>query len=124
MKMYGNQNALLPFDSLAKSLVFTNLYAGNRTVRGLKRNLMPPTAGESVVKREDNKNKFSTGSIFKQKGYAVKFMYGDAFFDNMEDFSQAMAMILLIKKHLNLKKLLLPIFGVFVTKICITRLLK
>jgi phosphoglycerol transferase MdoB-like AlkP superfamily enzyme len=47
---------------------------------------------------EDNKNKFSTGSIFKQKGYAVKFMYGgDAFFDNMEDFSQAMAMILLIK---------------------------
>jgi phosphoglycerol transferase MdoB-like AlkP superfamily enzyme len=39
------------------------------------------------VKHEDNKNKFSTGSIFKQKGYAVKFMYGgDAFFDNMEDF--------------------------------------
>lgn len=48
---------------------------------------MPPTAGESVVKREDNKNKFSTGSVFKQKGYNVKFMYGgDAFFDNMQDF--------------------------------------
>jgi phosphoglycerol transferase MdoB-like AlkP superfamily enzyme len=40
-----------------------------------------------VVKRDDNKNKFSTGSIFKQKGYAVKFMYGgDSFFDNMGDF--------------------------------------
>ena len=92
MKMYGNQNAITPFlDSLAtKSLVFTNLYAaGNRTVRGLEAVTLcfPPTAGESVVKREDNKNKFSTASIFKRKGYAVKFMYGgDAFFDNMEDF--------------------------------------
>lgn len=92
MKMYGNENGITPFlDSLTtKSLVFTNLYAaGNRTVRGLEAVTLcfPPTAGESVVKRADNKNKFSTGSIFKQKGYAVKFMYGgDAFFDNMEDF--------------------------------------
>ncbi len=63
--------------------------AGNRTVRGLEAVTLclPPTAGESVVKREDNKNKFSTGSIFKRKGYNVKFMYGgDAFFDNMQDF--------------------------------------
>ncbi len=92
MQMYGNTKGLTPFlDTLAtKSLVFTNLYAtGNRTVRGLEAVTLclPPTAGESVVKREDNQNKFSTGSIFKQKGYAVKFMYGgDAFFDNMEDF--------------------------------------
>ncbi|RYJ52199.1 LTA synthase family protein [Flavobacterium petrolei] len=92
MKMYGNEGNITPFlDSLAsKSLVFTNLYAvGNRTVRGLEAVTLcfPPTAGESVVKRDDNKNKFSTGSIFKQKGYAVKFMYGgDSFFDNMGDF--------------------------------------
>ena len=92
MKMYGNEKNITPFlDSLAtKSLVFTNLYAvGNRTVRGLEAVTLcfPPTAGESVVKREDNKNKFSTGGIFKQKGYAVKFMYGgDSFFDNMGDF--------------------------------------
>ena len=92
MKMYGNENNITPFlDSLAaESLVFTNVYAaGNRTVRGLEAVTLcfPPTAGESVVKREDNKNKFSTGSIFKQKGYEVKFMYGgDAFFDNMQDF--------------------------------------
>ena len=34
-----------------------------------------------------NKNKFSTGNIFQQKGYNVKYLYGgDAFFDNMEDF--------------------------------------
>jgi phosphoglycerol transferase MdoB-like AlkP superfamily enzyme len=92
MKMYGNEQNITPFlDSLAqKSLVFTNLYAaGNRTVRGLEAVTLclPPAAGESVVKREDNKNKFSTGAIFKQKGYNVKFMYGgDAFFDNMQDF--------------------------------------
>jgi phosphoglycerol transferase MdoB-like AlkP superfamily enzyme len=92
MKVYGNEQNLTPFlDSLAtKSLLFTNFYAvGNRTVRGLEAVTLcfPPTAGESVVKREDNKNKFSTGNIFKQKGYNVKYFYGgDAFFDNMEDF--------------------------------------
>jgi phosphoglycerol transferase MdoB-like AlkP superfamily enzyme len=92
MKIYGNEQNITPFlDSLAqKSMLFTNLYAvGNRTVRGLEAVTLcfPPTAGESVVKREDNKNKFSTGALFKQKGYNVKFLYGgDAFFDNMEDF--------------------------------------
>lgn len=92
MKMYGNDDNITPFlDELAtKSLVFTNLYAsGNRTVRGLEAVTLclPPTAGESVVKRKDNKDKFSTGSIFKSKGYNVKYLYGgDAFFDNMQDF--------------------------------------
>lgn len=92
LKMYGNEQNLTPFlDSLAtKSLLFTNLYAvGNRTVRGLEAVTLclPPTAGESVVKRKDNKNKFSTGNLFHQKGYNVKYMYGgDAYFDNMQDF--------------------------------------
>ncbi|CAN1511430.1 MdoB Phosphoglycerol transferase and related proteins, alkaline phosphatase superfamily [Flavobacteriaceae bacterium] len=92
MKMYGNEQNITPFlDDLAqKSLLFTNLYAvGNRTVRGLEAVTLcfPPTAGESMVKRKDNKDKFSTGALFKQKGYDVKFLYGgDAFFDNMEDF--------------------------------------
>ncbi|WP_413998393.1 LTA synthase family protein [Flavobacterium sp. W1B] len=92
MKMYGNDRGITPFlDSLAtQSLLFTNFYAsGNRTVRGLEAVTLslPPTAGESVVKRKDNKDKFTTGSIFKQKGYNVKYLYGgDAFFDNMEDF--------------------------------------
>jgi len=92
MKMYGNNQDLTPFlDSLAtQSLVFTNFYAsGNRTVRGLEAVTLclPPTAGESVVKRKDNKDKFSTGHVFNQKGYNVKYLYGgDAFFDNMEDF--------------------------------------
>ncbi|HHT8815250.1 putative phosphoglycerol transferase [Flavobacterium psychrophilum] len=92
LKTYGNEQNITPFlDSLAtKSLLFTNLYAvGNRTVRGLESVTLcvPPTAGESVVKRKDNKNKFSTGSIFAKKGYNVKYIYGgDAYFDNMEDF--------------------------------------
>ncbi|WP_309641562.1 sulfatase-like hydrolase/transferase [Flavobacterium sp.] len=92
MKHYGNENNLTPFlDSLAtKSLMFTNLYAvGNRTVRGLEAVTLclPPTAGESVIKRKDNKSKFTTGNLFKEKGYQVKFLYGgDAYFDNMQDF--------------------------------------
>ncbi|CCG53359.1 Probable phosphoglycerol transferase [Flavobacterium indicum GPTSA100-9 = DSM 17447] len=92
MKHYGNTENITPFlDELAdKSLFFTNLYAtGNRTVRGLEAVTLclPPTPGESVVKRKDNKNKFSTGCIFKSKGYQIKYLYGgDAFFDNMQDF--------------------------------------
>ena len=92
MKAYGNDKNITPFlDKLAtESMVFTNFYAsGNRTVRGLEAVTLclPPTAGESVVKRKDNKDKFTTGSVFKEKGYAVKYLYGgDAFFDNMEDF--------------------------------------
>jgi phosphoglycerol transferase MdoB-like AlkP superfamily enzyme len=92
MKRYGNEKHLTPFlDSLAdKSLEFTNIYAvGNRTVRGLEAVTLclPPTAGESVVKRKDNQNKFTTASIFKKNGYKVNYLYGgDAFFDNMESF--------------------------------------
>ncbi|MFN8325181.1 MAG: sulfatase-like hydrolase/transferase [Flavobacteriaceae bacterium] len=92
LKAYGGKKDATPFlDSLAtKSLQFTNLYAtGNRTVRGLEAVTLslPPSAAESVVKRKDNKNKFSTGYVLKQKGYQVKYLYGgDAYFDNMQDF--------------------------------------
>ena len=92
LTMYGNADNRTPFlDTLANnSLFFTNLYAtGNRTVRGLEALTLciPPTPGESVVKRKDNKNKFTTGSVFKSKGYDVKYLYGgDSYFDNMKDF--------------------------------------
>lgn len=92
MQHYGNTQKLTPFlDSLAdRSLLFTNLYAtGNRTVRGLEALTLciPPTAGESIIKRENNKNKFTTGSVFRSKGYNVKFLYGGySYFDNMQDF--------------------------------------
>lgn len=93
MKAYGYEESVTPFlDQLAqKSLFFTNLYAtGNRTVRGLEALTLciPPTAGESVIKREkENKNKFTIGSVFKSKGYSVKYLYGGySYFDNMKDF--------------------------------------
>jgi phosphoglycerol transferase MdoB-like AlkP superfamily enzyme len=92
MEHYGGTKKITPFlDSLAdRSMMFTNLYAtGNRTVRGLEALTLciPPTAGESIIKRDDNKNKFTTGSVFRSKGYDVKFLYGGySYFDNMEDF--------------------------------------
>ncbi|ANI87940.1 sulfatase [Arachidicoccus ginsenosidimutans] len=92
LQHYGNSNHLTPFlDSLAdESMFFTNLYAvGNRTVRGLEAVTLciPPAPGESIIKRKGNENKFSTGFIFKQKGYQVKFLYGGySYFDNMRDF--------------------------------------
>lgn len=94
LEHYGNNQKITPFlDSLAdQSLMFTNLYAtGNRTVRGLEALTLciPPTAGESIIKRENNKNKFTTGSVFKSKGYQTKFLYGGySYFDNMKDFFQ------------------------------------
>lgn len=106
MKAYGNDQNITPFlDQLAtESLMFTNCYAtGNRTVRGLEAVTLslPPTAGESVVKRKDNKNKFSTGSIFEKKGYSVNYLYGgDAFFDNMEDFFSGNGYTIIDKKTL------------------------
>ena len=92
LAIYGNDDNRTPFlNSLVdKSLFFTNLYAtGNRTVRGLEALTLciPPTPGESVVKRKDNKNKFTTGRVFANKGYDVKYLYGgDSYFDNMKDF--------------------------------------
>ncbi|MCC9043252.1 sulfatase-like hydrolase/transferase [Myroides sp. M-43] len=92
MSFFGNEKELTPFlDSLAnKSLFFPNTFAtGNRTVRGLEAITMciPPSPGESVVKRQDNKNKFTTGSVFAKNGYTVKYLYGgDAYFDNMKNF--------------------------------------
>ena len=92
MAAYGNTEGITPFlDSLAQKCIFlTNLYAtGNRTVRGLEALTLcvPPTPGESIVKRKDNKDKFTTGSVFKSKGYSVKYLYGGySYFDNMKDF--------------------------------------
>jgi phosphoglycerol transferase MdoB-like AlkP superfamily enzyme len=78
-------------DSLAnKSLLFTNLYAvGTRTIWGLEAVALsaPPKPGQSVIKRANNENMFSMGQIFKQKGYALKFIYGGyGYFDNMNYF--------------------------------------
>nr|WP_275855523.1 LTA synthase family protein [Sulfurimonas sp. MAG313] len=73
-----------------KSIFFNNFYAtGTRTVRGMEAITLsiPPTAGRSIVKRPNNSNMYSSGFIFKDKGYDTKFIYGGhGYFDNMNSF--------------------------------------
>lgn len=78
-------------DRLAdEGIFFTNLYAtGTRTVRGLEALTLcvPPTPGQSIVWRPKNDNLFSTGHVFRTKGYDTSYVYGgDAMFDNMNAF--------------------------------------
>ncbi len=90
--MGSKKGKLTPnLDTLAnKSMLFTNFYAvGTRTIWGLEAVALsaPPKPGQSVIKRPNNENMFSMGQIFKQKGYALKFIYGGyGYFDNMNYF--------------------------------------
>ena len=92
MKLFGNNEGITPFlDSLsAHSLVFTNLYAtGTRTVRGLEALSLcvPPTPGQSIVRRPENENLFSMAKIFTDKGYVSEYIFGGySYFDNMGYF--------------------------------------
>ena len=89
---FGNTQGITPqLDSLAdQGILFTQLYAsGTRTVRGLESLSLaiPPTPGQSIVKRPDNEGLFSLGSVFESKGYRTKFIYGGySYFDNMGYF--------------------------------------
>jgi len=89
---FGHTGGLTPnLDRLAKeSLFFTRMYAtGTRTVRGLEAITlsMPPLPGISIVKRPNNQNFFSWGSVMKEKGYDTKYVYaGYGYFDNMNAF--------------------------------------
>lgn len=89
---YGNEDGITPnLDTLIeKSLVFDNLYAaGNRSVRGLEALTLciPPSAGESLIKRPDNAGLFSTGTVLGENGYTTSFIYGgDSYFDNMRAY--------------------------------------
>lgn len=92
MKAFGNANNITPFlDSLAqKTLFFSNLQAtGTRTVRGMEAVTLciPPTPGQSIVKRPDNANLYTISNVFAAKGYARNFFYGgDGYFDNMNAY--------------------------------------
>lgn len=89
---YDNEDGITPnLDTLIeKSLVFDNLYAaGNRSVRGLEALTLciPPSAGESLIKRPDNAGLFSTGTVLRENGYTTSFIYGgDSYFDNMRAY--------------------------------------
>lgn len=92
MTEFGNEDKLTPFlDSIAnQSLFFKNLYAtGNRTVRGMEAVTLsiPPTPGQSIVKRPNNSNLYTVSNVFKDKNYQCNFFYGgDGYFDNMNAF--------------------------------------
>jgi phosphoglycerol transferase MdoB-like AlkP superfamily enzyme len=92
---YGDRRGLTPnLDRLAKeSLWFSRVYAtGNRTVRGLEALALslPPTPGQSIVRRPGNDRLFSLGGVFEDKGYAAIFAYGGyGYFDNMNAFFEA-----------------------------------
>ncbi len=92
LKAFGNQDNLTPnYDSLAnQSIFFTNLYAtGTRTVRGMEALTLsvPPTPGNSIVRRPNNDHIFSIATILREKNYHPYFIYGgDGYFDNMNNF--------------------------------------
>lgn len=92
---YADPRGLTPnLDRLAReSLWFSAVYAtGNRTVRGLEALslALPPSPGQSIVRRPNNDMLFSLGSVFEDKGYAVLFAYGGyGYFDNMNAFFDA-----------------------------------
>ncbi|MCL9770250.1 sulfatase-like hydrolase/transferase [Flavobacterium sp. HXWNR69] len=92
MKTYGSTENITPFlDSISKeAFTFKNLYAtGNRTVRGMEAITLsiPPTPGQSIVKRPNNSNLYTISNVFKSKNYKCNFFYGgDGYFDNMNAF--------------------------------------
>ncbi len=89
---FGNKKQITPYlDKLVdESIFFTNLYAtGTRTVRGMEALTLcvPPTPGNSIVRRPDNQNIFSINSVLQKKNYSAYFVYGgDGYFDNMNSF--------------------------------------
>lgn len=89
---YGNPRQLTPnLDELAtQGLLFTNLYAvGTRTVRGLEALSLavPPTPGQSIIRRPGNEDLVSLASALNRQGYRSWYVYGGyGYFDNMNYF--------------------------------------
>lgn len=90
--MDGNKESLTPnLDKLAReNFYFSNVYStGTRTVRGLEAVSLnvPPTPGQSIVRREDCANMYNVGSALRAHGYETEFIYGGyGYFDNMNAF--------------------------------------
>lgn len=95
MKTFGSAADISPvMDDLAKNgLLFAETYAtGTRTVRGLEALTLslPPTPGQSILRRAGNENLYSLGFVFRDRGYDTKFIYGGyGYFDNMNAFFAA-----------------------------------
>lgn len=89
---FGGRDNITPFmdEWFKQGALFTNFFAtGTRTIRGLEALTLsiPPTPGQSIVKRPDNGKLFSLGRVLQQKGYDTAFLYGGrGYFDNMNSF--------------------------------------
>ena len=92
MQAYGNNINITPnLDQLAKEgLFFSNIFStGTRTVRGLEALMLsiPPTPGQSIVRRPKNENLYNIGDYLGDAGYVTDFLYGGhGYFDNMNEF--------------------------------------
>ncbi len=87
----GSHGLTPRLDEVARTgLLLRDYYAtGVRTVRGLEALTLsvPPTPGQSVVKRPGNDGMFSLGAPFRERGYDIAFCYGGyGLFDNMNAF--------------------------------------
>ena len=90
-EQYQNKSITPNLNKLTNnSIYFSNMFAnGTRTVRGMEAVTLsiPPTPGNSIVKRVDNQNLYTISNVFKEKGYHNMFFYGgDGYFDNMNAF--------------------------------------
>ena len=88
---HGEKDWTPNLDKLAsQSLVFSRMYAtGTRTVRGLEALALavPPTPGQSILRRPDYVGLFTLGNALNQAGYQTDFLYGGyGYFDNMNAF--------------------------------------
>jgi phosphoglycerol transferase MdoB-like AlkP superfamily enzyme len=92
MTEFGNTEGLTPnLDRLSREGLFlSNMRAtGTRTVRGLEALALsvPPTPGQSILRRPDSGNLFTIGAVLQDRGYDTKFLYGGhGYFDNMNGF--------------------------------------
>ncbi len=92
MAEFGNTKGLTPnLDRLSKEGIFlSNMRAtGTRTVRGLEALALsvPPTPGQSILRRPGSDNLFTIGAVLQDRGYDTKFLYGGhGYFDNMNGF--------------------------------------
>jgi phosphoglycerol transferase MdoB-like AlkP superfamily enzyme len=92
MARFGSTHGVTPnLDRLAgEGLLFTRLLAtGNRTVRGLEALTLsvPPTPGQSILRRPGNGGLFTVGDVLRDRGYDTRFIYGGyGYFDNMNAF--------------------------------------
>jgi phosphoglycerol transferase MdoB-like AlkP superfamily enzyme len=92
MNAYGSEKSITPvLDGLTKEgLFYSQVYAtGTRTVRGLEALTLsiPPTPGQSILRRPKHENLWNIGVPFREKGYETEFLYGGySYFDNMKGF--------------------------------------